>query len=155
MELIWQQTRFAWIAARPEHIDDRGKPVTTKLDAFIQTLCACLLQYGGTHVCIPFDEKNIELLLRRGQLMAPPEIELHPGEARRCHANSADLWQQHRKLYRIATGYALTEADRMWRQHSWVWRRDGYLIETTEPRSLYFGVVLNSLQAFLFVRNYL
>jgi hypothetical protein len=44
VELIWQQTRFAWIAARPEYIDQWAKPVTIKLDASLEIIYSLILR---------------------------------------------------------------------------------------------------------------
>jgi hypothetical protein len=138
MELIWRQTKVTWIAVIPEYDDERGQLITQKINQTIHTFCVRLLQYGGTHVVIPFNERDIKRLLRRGQLMSSPQVQMQPGELRQCHSNSANIWKKHRKICRIVTGYALTEDDRMWRQHSWVLHNDGYIIETTQPRCMYF-----------------
>jgi hypothetical protein len=49
----------------------------------------------------------------------------------------------------IATGYGLSE-DGLWRQHSWLWNGKKVL-ETTVPRTIYFGVMLNDVEAARFV----
>ena len=47
-------------------------------------------------------------------------------------------------------GYGLTAEDGLWRQHTWLW--DGVrVLETTCMRDVYFGVVLDRLEAADFV----
>lgn len=57
-----------------------------------------------------------------------------------CHRNAAALWFAGR-AGGIGTGYALSD-DGLWREHSWGLGLAGELIETTEPRTAYFGVEL-------------
>jgi hypothetical protein len=46
----------------------------------------------------------------------------------------------------MVVGYALSAfgdselSDGAWREHSWAMSADGYIIETTSPRTVYFGV---------------
>ena len=63
------------------------------------------------------------------------------------------IWKE--KGYRVCTGYALSD-DGMWRQHSWCIDkrpRTTKIIETTEPRVLYFGYVLNDEETKRFIRR--
>ncbi|MDR3674477.1 MAG: hypothetical protein P4N24_03235 [Acidobacteriota bacterium] len=58
-----------------------------------------------------------------------------------CHENVAAVWKARRfEIIAIATGYALSD-DGLWRRHSWGILRNGVL-ETTEARLQYFGIVL-------------
>lgn len=150
MELTWRQTRLAWIAARPAHADERGEPLAHEVDSSIQNLCDYLLTLGGTHVCVPFTERDSKALLRRGKQVSTRNLRFVTGDTSRCHANSAKLWKGNRKVYRIMTGYALSSGDGMWRQHSWLFHKNGYSVETTEARSIYFGMALNLLEALVF-----
>ena len=66
-----------------------------------------------------------------------------------CHRNVAAVWTKKKfGIVGIATGYALSD-DGLWRQHSWGILRDGVL-ETTEKRLKYFGVVLQGERADFF-----
>lgn len=59
----------------------------------------------------------------------------------RCHENVSELWLEKKSgLVGIGVGYALS-SDGLWRRHSWG-SRDGEVVETTEPRTRYFGRVL-------------
>lgn len=51
----------------------------------------------------------------------------------------------------IGSGYALS-ADGLWRQHSWGILRDG-ILETTERRIKYFGLILQDERANRFARG--
>jgi hypothetical protein len=68
------------------------------------------------------------------------------GEPSACHPNAAMMFVRSRRRVRIASGYALS-ADGLWRQHSWgVDVEDGRIIETTERRLRYYGIVLNDVE---------
>lgn len=63
-----------------------------------------------------------------------------------CHANVSFLWMRmRRRIVGIGTGYALS-ADGLWRQHSWGVQRQG-ILETTQPREKYFGLLLQGSDA--------
>jgi hypothetical protein len=153
VDLVWRQTQLAWIAARPDDADERGRPVTRGIDLSVCALCEYLLKLAGTHICVPFGERNSERLLKRGQLIPAIAIQAQPGKTSECHANSARLWKQNRKTYKIVTGYALSAHDNMWRQHSWLIQPDGHIVETTESRFMYYGMSLNIIEAFWFCMN--
>ena len=74
----------------------------------------------------------------------PMNTKLMHGKPSKCHANSANLWEQNKDITRICTGYALSK-DGMWRQHSWlVWHkaRSNQIVETTVKRIAYYGFVM-------------
>jgi hypothetical protein len=63
-----------------------------------------------------------------------------------CHQNVAAAWRNRRTgIIAIATGYALSD-DGLWRQHSWGILRNG-ILETTEVRIRYFGILLQDTRA--------
>ncbi len=85
------------------------------------------------------------MLLQSGFLIGGT-IVVKPMKRSSCHQNISALWQGRRHgIVGIATGYALSE-DGPWRQHSWGLLRDGVL-ETTETRLKYFGIVLQGKKA--------
>ena len=85
------------------------------------------------------------MLLQSGFLIGGT-IVVKPMKRSSCHANVSALWQGRRRgIVGIATGYALS-VDGLWRQHSWGLLRDGVL-ETTETRLKYFGIVLQGEKA--------
>jgi hypothetical protein len=85
------------------------------------------------------------MLLESGFLTGGP-IVLKAMKSSSCHQNVASLWRGRKfGIVGIATGYALSE-DGLWRQHSWGVLRDGVL-ETTETRAKYFGIVLQGEKA--------
>ena len=66
-----------------------------------------------------------------------------------CHQNVALIWTRKQfGIIGIAIGYALSD-DGLWRQHTWGVLRDGVL-ETTETRLKYFGIVLQGEKADFF-----
>ena len=112
---------------------------------------ARLLKFGGNEVCIPGKVGDLVKLNMRGQLWPGQNVLLKIGAQSQCHANSAYLWHadKENKNLHIATGYALTADDGMWRQHTWCVlekQRSIQIIETTVPRSAYFGYVLTSTE---------
>ena len=77
--------------------------------------------------------------------MAGP-IKLKQLKSSMCHQNVAAIWKSRKfGIVAVATGYALSE-DGLWRQHSWGILRDGVL-ETTEARVKYFGILLQGSRA--------
>ena len=98
-----------------------------------------LLSLGGDWVALQ-PECNLEDLLNKGQLFKG-KIIFKPMAPCKCH--SAQLWDKHSKTYRIATGWALS-SDGIWREHTWLLKGKA-VIETTEPRTSYYGIVLLSL----------
>jgi len=148
-KLIWTQTRFAWIATLPDHYTNNETLGTTDVSSAIKALCLHMLEFGGNQVCVPFTEKDSKRLIRRGRQISNNNYKLILGARNQCHANCANLWKEDRKIYKIMTGYALSD-DQMWRQHTWLLHRENFVIETTETRVAYYGFALNRLEAFLF-----
>lgn len=126
-------------------------------------LKALLLRRGGQRVeldsdlcprAIPEEGEvlfldDAALLLSGGRLVpAGTRVEFRAGRPCACHANAAALFSEHcddndlEERLDLVTGYALGE-DGVWWRHSWAQRRDGTVVETTEPRAAYFGVTLD------------
>ncbi len=85
-------------------------------------------------------EPHLRSLLRRGAQIRGRAtlLEMQPS---RCHTNSLILHLMSPKHIRVATGYALTKSDGLWRQHSWA--IDGNkIVETTISRLSYWGIEL-------------
>jgi hypothetical protein len=92
-------------------------------------------------------EETVEEVARffaRGFFLDGRNARMRRMRAISCHENAARLWESDPGRYRIMTGYAFTEDDHLWRQHSWSLDQDGTVIETTFPREIYFGYILNS-----------
>ncbi len=88
------------------------------------------------------------MLLEQGFLTSGP-ITLKVMKSSSCHQNVASIWTQKKfGIVGVATGYALSD-DGLWRQHSWGILREG-LLETTEARLKYFGVVFQGEKADFF-----
>jgi hypothetical protein len=110
---------------------------------------ALLLRLGGDFlVAPPRPDQDIPMLLEQGFLTSGP-IKLKVMKSSSCHQNVASIWTQKKfGIVGVATGYALSD-DGLWRQHSWGILRDG-LLETTEARLKYFGVVFQGEKADFF-----
>ena len=105
-----------------------------------------LLRIAGDElVAPPHADPNLQLLLQMGFVISGP-VTLQRMRFSFCHSNVARLWRRNRStLIGIGTGYALSD-DGLWRQHSWGVRREG-LLETTELRTKYFGLLLQREEA--------
>jgi hypothetical protein len=112
----------------------------------LKRLKSLLLRLGGAFIVAPpKPDADIQALLDSGFVMSGTAM-LKRGRASMCHQNVASLWKARRfGIIGIASGYALSE-DGLWRQHSWGLLRDG-LLETTEPRVKYFGILLQGERA--------
>jgi hypothetical protein len=110
-----------------------------------------LLRLGGNLlVAPPKRDPDVAVLLESGFLTGGP-VTLKLMKSSSCHQNVAKLWKDRNfGIVGIATGYALSK-DGLWRQHSWGILRDG-ILETTEPRLKYFGIVLQGARANRFVK---
>lgn len=112
-----------------------------------------LLSYAGETVCLPNIDPQIDILLSRGQLWYGDIIKLKKMKTSRCHENSFNIWDKDKENSKIVTGYALSK-DSMWRSHSWIITKYNNgnikIIETTEPRELYFGVILTEKESYKF-----
>lgn len=107
-----------------------------------------LLSYGGEEV-VPVCEPYVESLLQDGESLSPASVVYVDGEPSQCHRNAAVLYEKEDSVTKIGAGWALSD-DGLWRQHSWAMRGD-VLVETTEPRVLYFGVLFDGSDADEFV----
>jgi hypothetical protein len=105
-----------------------------------------LLALGGDWVALQ-SEPDLEALLDKGQLIRGKVI-FEPMQSCQCHSNCAQLWDKYPKTYMIATGWALC-TDGIWRQHTWLLKGKA-IIETTEPRTLYYGIALGKEEANMF-----
>jgi len=102
-----------------------------------------LLSLGGDWVALQ-PEPDFKDLLNKGQLIKGKVI-FKPMAPCQCHSNCAQIWDKNPKTCRIATGWALS-TDGIWRQHTWILKGKA-VIETTELRTLYYGIVLADEEA--------
>jgi hypothetical protein len=117
----------------------------TKLNADLLKMRNAFVRFGGEEVCIPSLEDDLSKILSRGTLWPGHGAKRMPGRPSQCHENSCLCWEANQDRLFVATGYALSD-DGMWRQHSWCVAPKGKgvtIIETTEPRELYFGFVMD------------
>ena len=108
-------------------------------------LADVLLAHGGD-VLVARPDDEAEAILARGFLVPAGDCRLEPGAPSRCHHNAVGLWRRAPRRYVLFTGYGLSvDSDGLacWRQHSWLWDTlDSALVETTEPRTRYYGYAL-------------
>jgi hypothetical protein len=118
---------------------------------FFPELEAKLLAVGGTRVVpVPNPHPYIEHLIQRGRVIAGEPAKKVRGKQCLCHQNVALRYLAYPRTYQIATGYGLTDDGGCWQRHSWLW--DGKrVVETTVVRDVYFGVILDRVDAAGFV----
>lgn len=124
-----------------------------KIDPRIEQLKQKLIGAIGVAAVMPAVEEDIDALLNRGEFFEMMHIKIWPGEACRCHSNSAAIWELDQDRYELMTGYGLSK-DGVWRQHSWVYdTKNGEIIETTEERVVYYGFRMTKKEANRFYYN--
>ncbi|MFO0845845.1 MAG: hypothetical protein U0797_26260 [Gemmataceae bacterium] len=139
--LTWRQSQLAWLGFLPG-AEARGDPLTRPVDPETRALAGRLLGLGGTEVVVPFDDWWASgLILGCGRAAGPDGLTRLKGRPNSCHANSAAAWKAEPGRYWIQTGFGLSGGG--WRRHTWLVDSEGRVVETTVPRDLYFGMVLN------------
>lgn len=122
-----------------------------------------ILSSVGYALIMPHLENDIHPLIERGFFIDPDDVISKKGEPSRCHANAAALWSANRKHLSIMTGYGLSRQGGIWRQHTWCLLthdpqtdeelEEKVIVETTEPRILYYGFILSYEEAEKFEWN--
>lgn len=101
-----------------------------------------LLSMGGKElVYMPSLPQIIRAIIDEGQVFDTLPVELVKGKPSHCHENVDALWLKGKGKYRSAHGYGLSE-DGLWRQHSWLVKKNGIIVETTVVRKMYYGILL-------------
>ena len=98
-----------------------------------------LLGHAGEEVLLRVTPQEIDRLLARGEIHSGKGAGLRRMQANRCHFNAAKLLLTGRAA-KVVSGFALSAG--LWRSHTWVLNSRGRIVETTEPREVYFGAVL-------------
>jgi hypothetical protein len=115
------------------------------------SLSALLISHGGSAVVPPLHPNPLADVIReRGDLFVPTQLLSVVGGQSDCHSNVVALWRSGAAVA-VGTGFALSQ-DGLWREHSWAWNASGALIETTVPRTAYFGVRMTNEPAQLFAQ---
>lgn len=113
-------------------------PDLAALEERLLTLGGEVLGGGASWLRMELQEEFVQALLERAQPMSGDDARIVRGYAISCHDNAAALAERFAS-YEHYSGVALTEADGMWRVHSWCVTPSG-VVETTEPRLIYFGL---------------
>ena len=86
-------------------------------------------------------EQFVKDLIAQAKLWPSVGLRMRRGEPSNCHENSRRIASKHPQQYLRCTGYGLS-ADSIWRPHSWVWDvKRKRIVETTEKRLVYFGMI--------------
>jgi hypothetical protein len=118
--------------------------------AHLDELKRRLLSIGGWAVALRETEPDLDAILSRGVLLRGDDAVQDVAKDGQCHLNSAMQHLLNPKGRAVMTGYALSE-DGMWRQHSWIYDlASDAVVETTEKRVGYFGVLLDDVEAIIF-----
>ena len=111
---------------------------------FIDMVEEKLCSFEGQMVCFDRDD-YANLILEEGQLWYGDEIHFAEMEMGECHANSIEINDENPE-YPIVVGFGLSQYG-YWFNHTWLLvpnedEGKNYVLETTYPCELYFGVVL-------------
>lgn len=112
--------------------------------------------FGGELLCYDFDEYS-DLVLEYGQLWYGETLYHEPMEMGQCHSNTIKVNDETPECP-IVVGYALDKSG-YWFTHTWSLMQEPeynrtYVLETTNPSELYFGVVLTKEQTKYFKENF-
>jgi len=105
-----------------------------------------LLEIDGLEI-VPRPEGDLTKLMGRGRVF-DLNVKLKLMRRSGCHENAVKLWMKNKEKNKICTGWGLSD-DGLWRQHTWIISGE-YIIETTEKRIKYFGVVLDEAESEIF-----
>jgi hypothetical protein len=116
-----------------------------------------LLSIDGHYIQIPTTNlPYCGALARYGKLMDPSNVSLQPGRPNWCHDNVIRLYNANSTGWSIAAGFALNFGEHgFWNDHTWLVKRDGTIVETTERRKQYFGVKLTKARAAAFCERHI
>lgn len=117
---------------------------TDEIQAMVpyQELEKRLLEFGGRALVFrPMHYILMASILEHGQPFDASGAKNVKGEPSNCHQNVVDQWRKHPNTYRMVHGYGLS-ADGLWRNHSWLLDAKDRVIETTVPRVMYYGFIL-------------
>lgn len=90
-------------------------------------------------VAMPREHIDLEQLITSGTLMTNHVID-NIMMANQCHDNCE--WLKNLNVIQcVCTGYALSD-DGLWRFHSWGINFNDEIVETTEPRIKYYGIIV-------------
>lgn len=118
-----------------------------------QQACRKILETGGTYLLWVPRDPDAKNYAERGQAFSNTRVTRRRGLPNQCHRNVCAYVMTHDTTrHAITTGYALSE-DGMWRQHSFLTRKDGSIIETTTQRAMYFGYRMNAAEAMDFIAS--
>ena len=117
-------------------------------NAALFALKAKLLEIGGHSFQVDWylresvTEALARALAESGKPQAGDSLKCVRGRRSQCHWNSLSYAKRNPGTV-VYYGFALSE-DGIWRVHAWVVAPTGTLVETTEPRVIYFGVPLRA-----------
>jgi hypothetical protein len=119
-------------------IKNGKRKIHIKLQPEYKDLENILLKIGGNKI-VYIENPAVKSVVEVGKILKYKPI-LKEMEQSHCHDNVYKLWKKSRNKIRMATGWALTKDDGMWRCHSWGVSKNR-IIETTTKRDIYFGFI--------------
>jgi hypothetical protein len=145
--VIWQLNQRVWIAELYQGIkpdDQNNIEIATKL-----------LAIAGKQVIIYTGEQSVMnlALVNNATLMTAEKLRIQKGNPSDCHNNCSKIWSKDPDKFSIVSGFALTADDQMWRAHTWLLDKNGVIVETTIPRYLYFGEIMDKTLSAVFAKN--
>ena len=152
LKIVQMKTKRSRLDSQPKHITpDRLKflaerNATALKNPAAKKLRLKLLGHAGEEVLLRVTPEEIDRLLERGEFYPANGASLRRMQANRCHFNAAKHFLTGQAA-KVVSGFALSEG--LWRSHTWVLNSRGRIIETTEPREVYFGTVLEPKEILL------
>jgi hypothetical protein len=120
---------------------------------FAELIAYLCLNHGGKRVDIPRIPLRPEVQkLKDGIVRTDDKMIFVPGEPGRRDRNVARIWRNNPEKYKIVRGYALTK-DQIWVSWEWLVDDQENVIETIEPKLLYFGKEMRRQDAKRFVED--
>lgn len=141
-KIWWTTINGCWVARSGDK--KGGKAVAEILRPSIKDLAVNLLLLGGDSVIVPFYQH--EVLCKQFELMTFNKVIWNSGANRNSFKNSYGLWESDPALYRLATGFALSEQYQSWHPQTWLCDTAGNIVETAVAATKYYGHVPDAEQ---------
>lgn len=113
------------------------QPIVKEVDDKLLAIGGKLINHTASEA--DTDPYAHEYMLKYGKEFSSGNCSIVKGEQSACLANVKNMIRQGKKI-RLVSGYALT-SNGIWERHYWGLDDKGKVIETTVPRTAYFGFI--------------
>lgn len=135
--------------SRVEFLKERLSEDISEIPRFSE-LNEALNRFESNTIVLPMfnSKEEIDNILDKGILYDNNEIIVIKMQRSKCHDNVEDFCDNIENFgmslndsFKIINGFGLSN-DGLWRFHSWILKNGEIIIETTEPRLLYYGCII-------------